>query len=202
MIPQEFYKLYKQRCSLYITDFNTEVYDLTSQASSYRIDINAIENYSNYTYHYKIFGLDGKLLTINEWTLKKAYFHKAWNVNYSPLVTLTDPQGICLKDYRLTKPFSHKEDKNIGGLIENRLRETFEFIQYISQFQNLYDFKTIHDAPLSNIDDAIRFYLETLKIKDRLPQKALSYITDSLKREFESYLQKKEELILNSATLL
>ena len=55
MIPQEFYKLYKQRCSLYITDFNTEVYDLTSQASSYRIDINAIENYSNYTYHYKIF---------------------------------------------------------------------------------------------------------------------------------------------------
>lgn len=187
MIPKEFYK---RCCPLYITDFDTEAYGLTPQTSSYKIDINVIEHNANYTYHYKIFGLNGKLLTINGWTLKSALFSKGWNESFSPMINLADPQGICLDDYRIPRLFS-KTEKNSGREIENRLRETFAFMQYISQYQSLYDFDIVHKAPLSKIDDVMRFYLEYLKIKDRLPQKALSYITDTIKREFESYLQKK-----------
>ena len=190
MIPKDFYKVYKQCGSLYTTDFDTEAYNLILQMPSYRIDINAIERNSNYTYHYRIFGLDGKLLTINGWNLKNAFFHKAWNENFNPRISLTDPQGICLDDYTIPMPFS-KTEKNHGAEIESRLRETFEFIQYISQYQSLYDFKTVHEVSFSNIDDVMRFYLECLKIRDRLPQKALSYITDTIKRKFENYLQKK-----------
>ena len=187
MIPKEFYK---RCCPLYITDFDTEAYGLTPQTSSYKIDINVIEHNANYTYHYKIFGLNGKLLTINGWTLKSALFSKGWNESFSPMINLADPQGICLDDYRIPRLFS-KTEKNSGREIENRLRETFAFMQYISQYQSLYDFDIVHKAPLSKIDDVMRFYLECLKIKDRLPQKALSYITDTIKKEFESYLQKK-----------
>lgn len=188
MIPQEFYK---KHCPLYVSDFDTGIYNLTPQKSSYKINIRTLENNGNYTYHYRIFGLDEKLLTINGWTLINASFHKSWNVNYSPMINITDPQGIRLDDYTLPEPF-FKTEKNIGGEIENRLRETFTFMQYISQFQNLYDFNIVHKTSLSKIDDVIRFYLECLKIKDRLPQKAQFYITDIIKRGFENYLQNKE----------
>jgi len=193
MIPKDFYTVYGQCCSLYITDFDTETYVLVPQASSYKVDIKPKENFNNYTYYYKIFGLDGKLLTINGWTLRSASFHKAWNVNYSPMINLTDPQGICLDDYRIPNPFSKREERNVGCEFENRFRETFAFMQYISQFQNIYDFKTVHKTPLLDIDDVIRYYLECLKIKDRLPQTVLSYITDIIKGKFENYLQKDEE---------
>lgn len=67
------------------------------------------------------------------------------------------------------------------------------FMQYISQYHSLYDFNIVHNTSLSSIDDVMRFYLECLKIKDRLPPKALFYITDTIKRNFESYLRNKEK---------
>lgn len=189
MIPQEFYK---KHCPLYTADFKTEIYDLVPQKSAYKIDIKIVENYGNYTYYYKIFGLSGRLLTINGWTLRNATFHKSWNVNYRPTINITDPQGARLDDYELPEPY-YKTEKNIGGEIENRLRETFMFMQYISQYHSLYDFNIVHNTSLSSIDDVMRFYLECLKIQDRLPQKALFYITDTIKRNFESYLRNKEK---------
>lgn len=189
MIPQEFYK---KRCPLYISDFDTGIYNLTPQKSSYKINIRTSENNGNYTYHYRIFGLDEKLLTINGWTLINASFHKSWNVNYRPTINITDPQGARLDDYELPEPY-YKTEKNIGGEIENRLRETFMFMQYISQYHSLYDFNIVHNTSLSSIDDVMRFYLECLKIQDRLPPKALFYITDTIKRNFESYLRNKEK---------
>ena len=41
---------------------------------------------------------------------------------------------------------------------------------------------------LAKIDDVIRFYLECLKIRDRLPQDAQIYIIDTVKTKFENYL--------------
>lgn len=190
MIPKEFYKT---KCSLYTTDFNTEVYDLTPHDSSYKIDIKIVENNANYSYFYKIFGLSGRLLAINGWTLRKASFSQNWNDNFSPIVTIIDPQGICLDNYKLPESFSKTEINIRGGIIENRLRETFTFMQYISQYHSLYDFEVVHNTSLSNIDDVMRFYLECLKIQDRLPQRALYYITDTIKMRFENYLQNKEK---------
>ena len=66
-------------------------------------------------------------------------------------------------------------------------------MQYISQYHSLYDFEVVHNTSLSNIDDVMRFYLECLKIQDRLPQRALYYITDTIKMRFENYLQNKEK---------
>lgn len=61
-------------------------------------------------------------------------------------------------------------------------------MKYISEFQSIYDFETVHKASLSNIGDTIRFYLECLKINKRLPQEAQTYIIDIVKKRFENYL--------------
>lgn len=184
MIPKEFYKEYMP---LYTKDFDTEIYSTIQQSNSYRIDIRFDEKFNNYVYFFKIFGVSGKLLTMNGWTLVKAYFQKNWYENLSPYVTIKDSQGIVLDDYQLEMPFA-KTEPNIGGEIENRLREIFHFMKYISKFQSLYDFETVHKTSLSNIGDTMRFYLECLKIKNRLPQEAQTYIIDIVKTRFENYL--------------
>ena len=159
MIPKEFYK---ERMPLYTEDFDTEIYSAIQQSNSYRIDIRFDEKFNNYVYFFKIFGVSGKLLTMNGWTLVKARFQTNWYDNLSPYVTIKDSQGIVLDDYQLEMPFA-KTEPNIGGEIENRLREIFHFMKYISKFQSLYDFETVHKTHLSNIDDTMRFYLECLK---------------------------------------
>lgn len=184
MIPKEFYKEYMP---LYTKDFDTKIYSTTQQSNSYRIDIRFDEKFNNYVYFFKIFGVSGKLLTMNGWTLVKARFQKNWYENLSPYVTIKDSQGIVLDDYQLEMPFAQTEP-NIGGEIENRLREIFHFMKYISKFQSLYDFETVHKAPLSNICDVMHFYLEYLKIRNRLPQEAQTYIIDTIKTRFENYL--------------
>ena len=78
MIPKEFYK---GRMPLYTEDFDTEIYSAVQQPNSYRIDIKYDEKFNNYVYFFKIFGIDGKLLTINGWTLVKANFQKNWYEN-------------------------------------------------------------------------------------------------------------------------
>lgn len=158
MIPKEFYK---EPVPLYTEDFDTEIYSTTQQANSYRVDIRYVERNCNDTYFLKIFGMDGKPLNMNGWIFIEASFHVAWNYNYSPSVTIKAPERILYK-YRLGDSFAKKE-YNRGGEIESRLREIFHFMEYISQFQSLYDFETVHGASLSNIDDVIRFYLECLK---------------------------------------
>lgn len=177
---------------LYIEDFDTEIYSTIQQSDSYRIDIRYDEKFNNYIYFFKIFGKDGKPLTINGWTLVKAYFQKNWYENLSPFVTIKDSQGVILDDYQLKMPFA-KTEPNIGGEIENRLREIFHFMKYISNFQSLYDFKTVHKTSLSSIDDVIRFYLECLKIKNRLPHEAQTYIIDIVKTRFENYLNEAKK---------
>ena len=184
MIPKEFYKEYMP---LYTKDFDTEIYSTIQQSNSYRIDIRFDEKFNNYVYFFKIFGVSGKLLTMNGWTLVKARFQKNWYENLSPYVTIKDSQGIVLDDYQLEMPFA-KTEPNIGGEIENRLREIFHFMKYISKFQSHYDFETVHKTFLSNIGDTMRFYLECLKIKNRLPQEAQTYIIDIIKTKFENYL--------------
>ena len=184
MIPKEFYK---ERMPLYTEDFDTEIYSAVQQPNSYRIDIRYNEKFNNYVYFFKIFGIDGKLLTINGWTLIKAHFQKNWYENFSPYVTIKDSQGLVLDDYRLEIPFA-KTEPNTGGEIENRLREIFHFMKYISEFQSIYDFETVHKTSLSNIGDTIRFYLECLKRNKRLPQEAQTYIIDIVKKRFENYL--------------
>lgn len=94
-------------------------------------------------------------------------FQKNCYENLSPYVTIKDSQGVILDDYQLEMPFA-KTEPNIGGEIENRLREIFHFMKYISDFQSLYDFKTVHKTSLSSIDDVMRFYLECLKIKKQI----------------------------------
>lgn len=185
MIPEEFYK---GRMPLYTEDFDTEMYSTVQQPDSYRVDIRYDEKFNNYVYFFKIFGTDGKPLSLNGWTLVKARFQKNWYDNLSPYVTIMAPQGIILDDYQLEMPFA-KTESNIGGEIENRLREIFCFMKYISQFQSLYDFETVHKTSLSNIDDVIRFYLEYQKIKNRLPQDAQIYVEDMIKTKFEDYLK-------------
>ncbi len=155
MIPKEFYK---EKMPLYTKDFDTEIYSTIQQSNSYRIDIRYYENFGNYRYYFKIFGMDEKNLNMNGWTLVKAGFQMCWNENFSPYVTIKDSQGIGLDDYTLKMPFA-KTERNIGGEIENRLKEIFHFMKYISQFQSVYDFKTVHETSLSNTDDVIRFYL-------------------------------------------
>ena len=63
---------------LYTEDFDTEIYSAVQQSNSYRIDIKYDEKFNNYVYFFKIFGVSGKLLTMNGWTLvsrplKRAY---------------------------------------------------------------------------------------------------------------------------------
>ena len=176
------------RIPLYTKDFDTEIYSIIQPPNSYRIDIKSYEKFSNYVYFFKIFGIDEKPLTINGWTLVKARFQKNWYENLSPYVTIRDPQGIVLDEYQLKMPFA-KTEQNIGGEIESRLSEIFHFMEYISKFQSLYDFEVVHNKiSLSNMDDVIRFYLECLKIRNRLPQEAQSYIINVVKARFENYL--------------
>lgn len=185
MIPKGF----KIPCSLYTEDFETEVYTLEPTDDSYRIDIHIEEFNANYTYHCRVFGLDGHLLTINGWTLNGMSFHRAWNENYPPVLELHNERGNSDIEYRLAEPFSKKLRNAEGGTLERRLRETWSFFVYVSGILSLEMFRTIYASPLETVEDVMKYYLECLKVKELLPSKAWCFIENTVKKKFEYFIE-------------
>lgn len=177
---------------LYTTDFETEVYTFEPTEQSYRIDIHCEDCNANYTYHCRLFDPNGHLLTMNGWTLCEVSFLRAWNDNYPPILELRNQRGsasVEIAEYRMVEPFAKKRRNGEGGILERRLRETWEFFNYVSNIPNLNMFRTIFCSPFGTVEEVMKYYIECLKIKEFLPANVWSFVEETIKTKFEYYIQ-------------
>ena len=188
MKPKDFY----DRGTLYTLDIESEIYELSPIGEAcFRIDSDKSSVGSgNYNFKYSFFDYHNKPLTLNGWTLYRMQFHKAWNDNYPPSIDVIDPKGIQLSSYPIPKPFA-KEEYTGKRTRENRLSETYRFFKYISQYKSIYDFKLLNDPKFSTVEDVMHYYLEYLKIRDRLTDAIKAQVEDKLKSYCEKYLSQK-----------
>lgn len=178
--------------SLYTTDFETEVYTFEPAEQSYRVDIHCEDCNANYTYHCRIIDLNGHLLTANGWTLYGMSFHQAWNENYPPVLELHYSERYGSEEnieYRMVEPFAKKRRNGEGGILERRLKETWEFFKYVSKFPNIDTFKVVHTSPLDTVDGVMRYYLECVKLKRSIPESIWNYVENTIRVKFEYYIQ-------------
>ena len=184
MLPKEF-----KTGTIYTKNIVSEKYCLESTECNYRVSVSCIQKDSDdCDYYIKIFYINHPF-HYNGWTLNSMTFHKSSEDNYPPIINIKEPNGHIICSMQIPVPFADIK-ANFEGLLENRLTETYSFIKYISQFRSFDDFKFAYRTHFSSVKDVMRYYVDYIQMKDRLPLNIRAQIESRIKDYFEEYISK------------
>lgn len=185
----------------YIKDFENGYFTKSDTGDAFRVEIRSKEQNGNYQYFCEIHEPDGKLLTLNGWTLTMATVYVAW-YEFTSGLDILDPQGNIMQGLPIVNELTKGlRRKNNGYEIETGLKEVYKTFKFLSQFDNIEDFKTSYrlvrsylwgddfDETFKSADDVLQYCIDCLPIKDRLPSKAREFVLKEIVNQSKRFIQ-------------